>query len=845
MADSDDGDAIDSVLVAIAKAPPRAPPLVLAGGDKLGDARYTIRRLLGRGGMGSVYEAYDEVLAKPVALKILRATGGTDALARIRAEVQLAHEVTHPNVCRTFDLEQVDSHWIVKMELVAGSTLADHAAGKRLAIREVVAIARQIAAGLHAAHERGIVHRDLKPQNILIEAATGRVVISDFGLAHRDEGPADDTAGTPAYMAPEQARGDAVDARADLYAFGCVIYLLLTGDAVFAADTPTEIVHAHAVAQIPDARVARPETPAWLAQLVKRLLAKDPEQRPSDAELARALAPRRPRIVVVVAALGVALVTLGVVAVIPHRPMASWRPDTRDIDPEIEEYAGTPTWSPDGASLAFASNRGGSMRVYVEPIGGTARPIGPRDLHVWVPHWTRDGRAMLVENNDATNVETAYRIPIDDSAPAQPLGAINWPEDCGGGRLVFVRLDPNNPLLSLLVVREFDGRERELTRATALIADVRCDRAGERIVYTLATGIFSGSLWIESVAGGAPRLVVPNGMFGSFDPDGTSVVASLRLDDHMNIWKIPLVGGRQRQVTFGAGPDLSPQVSPDGRQLAYTTGNAAWTDTRIYAYTVPGGAPRKLTRRVETILHIAVSPDGAELAIHVQDHEAGDRDRIAIVSTANGDERVIADGAQPTITRDGREVVYISGSSIYAIPIAGGVSRLVTTIGATIKRIAIDPDDVVHADAEDGNARVTWTVPLRGGPAAREASGSWLIPSPVGSWRLAVRSNGATSDIYVLAPGMQAADPRARVVRDVAAESVSWAPDGAAIIYADTKSTFRKLDVVTGESHPIVSIDTSEWWRAQLAPDGKTVYVVQGAARSAMHVIANYGELPP
>jgi hypothetical protein len=376
MADSGDGDAIDSVLVAIAKAPPRTPPLVLADGDKLGGARYTIRRLLGRGGMGSVYEAYDEVLAKPVALKILRATDDTDALARIRAEVQLAHDVTHPNVCRTFDLEQVDGHWVVKMELVAGSTLADHAAGKRLAIGDVVAIVRQVAAGLHAAHERGIVHRDLKSQNILIEATTGRVVISDFGLARRDEGPANDTAGTPAYMAPEQARGDAIDARADLYAFGCVIYLLLTGDALFAADTPTEIVHAHAVAQIPDARVARPDTPwasssvrrAWLAQLVKRLLAKDPAERPSDAELARALAPKRPRIAVVVAALAVAVPTLGGVAVIPHRPIASWRPETRDIDPEIEEYAVSPAW---------CRRRRAERRVVVH---GGAAPVG-RDRH--------------------------------------------------------------------------------------------------------------------------------------------------------------------------------------------------------------------------------------------------------------------------------------------------------------------------------------------------------------------------------------------------------------------------------------------------------------------------------
>src|ERR1700733_1514380 len=114
MADSDDGEPIDSVLGAIAKAPPRTPPVVLADGATLGGGRYTIRRLLGRGGMGTGYEAYDEVLAKPVALKILRALDGSDALVRVRDEVLLAQEVTHANVCRTFDLEELDGHRIVK-----------------------------------------------------------------------------------------------------------------------------------------------------------------------------------------------------------------------------------------------------------------------------------------------------------------------------------------------------------------------------------------------------------------------------------------------------------------------------------------------------------------------------------------------------------------------------------------------------------------------------------------------------------------------------------------------------------------------------------------------------------
>src|SRR5215470_446702 len=143
--------------------------------------RYRVLRVLGRGGMGAVYLAVDEALVCEVALKKITAPG--DVLARLRDEVRLAQKVTHQNVCRTYDLHEVDGHWLLIMEYIPGKTLADRLKAGRLPVREIVRIARDICAGLAAAHQKGVVHRDLKPHNVMLEDGTGRVVLMDFGIA--------------------------------------------------------------------------------------------------------------------------------------------------------------------------------------------------------------------------------------------------------------------------------------------------------------------------------------------------------------------------------------------------------------------------------------------------------------------------------------------------------------------------------------------------------------------------------------------------------------------------------------------------------------------------------------
>jgi serine/threonine-protein kinase len=248
--------------------------------------RYRVTGLLGRGGMGEVYRATDLKLGQQVALKFLPPAASAQALTRFTAEVRMARQVSHPNVCRVYDIGEVDGAHFLSMEYVPGEDLASllRRIG-RVPGDKAVEIARQLCSGLAAAHEKGVLHRDLKPSNILINGE-GSVVIADFGLAAAEE----TRAGTPAYMAPEQLEGREVTTRSDIYALGLVLYELFSGRRAMQANSLAELQTLHGSTPRGPSEFVKDIDPA-VEQVVLRCLAPDPELRPASARAVAAALP--------------------------------------------------------------------------------------------------------------------------------------------------------------------------------------------------------------------------------------------------------------------------------------------------------------------------------------------------------------------------------------------------------------------------------------------------------------------------------------------------------------------------------------------------------------------------
>jgi serine/threonine-protein kinase len=254
--------------------------------------RYRIIGLLGRGGMGEVYRADDLKLGQPVALKFLpaRFAEEKDRLDRFYAEVRIARQVSHPNVCRVYDVGEIDGQHYLSMEYVDGEDLASLLKRiGRLPPDKALAISRELCAGLAAAHDRGVLHRDLKPSNVMVDGR-GRARITDFGLAvAATEVQEGEVSGTPAYMAPEQLAGRGATVRSDIYALGLVLYELSTGKKAFDAASLDELMRKHSEAPTAPSSVAPGFDPA-VERVILRCLEKDPAQRPSSvAKVAAAL----------------------------------------------------------------------------------------------------------------------------------------------------------------------------------------------------------------------------------------------------------------------------------------------------------------------------------------------------------------------------------------------------------------------------------------------------------------------------------------------------------------------------------------------------------------------------
>jgi Tol biopolymer transport system component len=492
-------------------------PDVLSAGSMM--AEYRIAGRLGSGGMGEVYRATDTKLRREVALKVLAAGFAQNGtwMSRFQREARVLASLNHPHIAAIYGLEESGGVSAIAMELVEGPTLAERMERGRIPVPEALAIAKQIAEALEYAHEKGIVHRDLKPANVKLRP-DGVVKVLDFGLAKAIDPKEAPTAtatgagvvmGTPAYMAPEQAAGLQVDRRADIWAFGVVLFEMLAGHQVYARKTTLETLAAVAEDDPPWNKLPA-ETPAEIRRLLRRCLDRDTRNRLRDVGEARIAIQnlgKEPEVAVSAAAPPGASTTrrkhsrvaVGAAVILLLAAVGWWLAKIRQppalglklrqlTTNTIENPVYSGAISPDGKYLAFSDLQG--MHIRGIDSGETRTVPQPEGLHgercCWVDAWFPDSTRFLVDSGEPGPVAT---------------------------------------------------------------------------------------MWVVSMVGGAPRLLREDGGPWDVSPDGSTIAFTTNTGrvDHREIWLMDADGGNPRQF-LQVDEDSALQFvrwSPDGHRLAY------------------------------------------------------------------------------------------------------------------------------------------------------------------------------------------------------------------------------------------------------------------------------------
>jgi serine/threonine protein kinase/Tol biopolymer transport system component len=665
-------------------------------------AQYRILGLLGGGAMGIVYRAEDTRLRRTVALKFLPTELSRDPVAKARffQEAQAASALDHPNICTIHEVgETADGHLFIAMAAYDGSTVRTRLARGPLPVAEAVEIARQAALGLAKAHRGGIVHRDVKPANLIV-TGDGVVKVLDFGVAKLRGAASINVAGsflgTPAYMSPEQARGEEVDPRADVWSLGVVLYEMLTGVRPFKGEDDLTAVLRSLLEDRPEpVSRLRPEVPPKLERIVARMLARSPAERyPAAADVAADLAflqvppapARRSRL------LAVALATLAVVAAALGGYLAFLRPNqteepgvldqavfTRLTDQEGRELY--PSLSPDGRAFVYVRTLDGQSDLFRQeraegsvpvnltagsPVDDTQPAISPDGL--WIAFRSeRDGGGIFV-------------MPAQ-GGPARHVSDVGYnPAWSPDGRDLAVAtegiLDPGTrkSLSEIWIVNTASGRRRRIVADDGVQPSWSPD--GRRIAYW---GVPAGSarriLWTVAAAGGKPSTLLDDGYTNwnpVWAPDGRHLYFGSDRSGSLNLWRLSIdeetgePRGEPAMVTTPSTGSGFWSVSADGEQLIYAANESKSNverfplDPETLRVTGPAVA---VTRGSQSVRFCSVSPDGLQIAFSaVLPRE----DLFAVRADGTGLRQLTDDAAkdrQPYWSPDGSRLLFYSNRS--------------------------------------------------------------------------------------------------------------------------------------------------------------------------------------
>jgi eukaryotic-like serine/threonine-protein kinase len=868
--------------------------VALAPGIRIGP--YEITALIGEGGMGKVWRAHHTALNRDDALKVLPDSFASDPdrVARFRREAQVLASLSHPNIAHVYGLELADGVQALIMELVEGPTLADRVAQGPIPVDEALPIAKQIAEALEAAHEQGIIHRDLKPANIKVRP-DGTVKVLDFGLAKALEPSSarvDATApptitspammtgvgvllGTAAYMSPEQARGKAVDKRTDIWAFGCVLYEMLTGTRPFGgedlAETIGAVIHKEpAWATLPAA------TPATVRTILQRCLEKDPKQRMRDVGDVRlalsgafasptesAAAATQPTTVsrrrIVAAASAALLVGAAGAALWSLRPPVHTKiarfPVVLPEDQALVPSRGRNLVdiSRDGTNMVYVANQ----QLYLRRMADMqSRPIQGTDQTVSNPAMSPDGQWIVFWSAQDS---TLKKIPITGgaavtlcSAAVDPFGVM-WDGDtivfnAGASRGIF-GVSANGGTPELLVKVE----SNEIVNSPQILP------GGKAVLFTVgASGAGEDKLDIVAYSRetGQRKILIRGADNGRYSPTGHIIysVGVNLLAVPFDVQRLQVTGGPVPVVEGVLKPGSNFGLSEEGTLVYVPTSSASTASQRALALAGRNGKITPLRIPPGSYEYPSLSRDGTQLAVQTSD----DIGTIWIynLSGSSSLRRLTFEGINlfPIWSPDGRQVAFesrregMAGIFLQRSDGTGVPERLTTELSAERHRPeSWSPDGKTLAFSVAKNASdsgvSTITVAERKSelfvdlPASNQFHAAF---SPDSRWLAYVSDESGKRQVYV--QPFPRTGAKYQVSRE-GADAPVWSPDGKELFYyqidaarlvavrVDTQPTFSFGDPVPlPVERMIQGVATAR--RYDIMPDGQRFLVILPEAPS-------------
>jgi Tol biopolymer transport system component len=779
----------------------------LAPGSRLGP--YEILGQIGAGGMGEVYRARDPRLGREVAIKVLPAAMSADPerLRRFEQEARAASALNHPNILAIHDIgtNSSDGAPYVVSELLEGETLRERISGTALAPRRAIEIAKQLASGLAAAHEKGIVHRDLKPENVFL-TSDARVKILDFGIAKltQPEGSiASQTSlptqtpgtepgvviGTIGYMSPEQVRGKPVDARTDIFSFGAILYEMLSGRRAFKGDTAADTMTAILKEDPPELSETGKNVPPALQRIVRHCLEKSPEARfrsasdiafdlealsetSSEARAAVVSGPAKNRIltaaIAAVAAAGLLLLAYGAgrrspAAAAAGPPLRAYFTQLTS-DPGVEEY---PALSPDGKLLAYVSRASGNRDIYVLRVGGK-NPID------------------LTKDEPADDIEPAF-------SPDGTQIAFRSERQGGGIFLMGSTGESVRRLTDTGYTPAWSPDGKEIVFVTESIRDP-LDR------------YYTSELWSVDVTAGAKRkLYAGDAVQPAVSPHGLRIAFwALSHGSQRDIFTIPLkglaAGEKPVAVTDDAPVDWNPVWSPDGKFLYFGSNRGGtlnlWRIAIEETSGKPLGPPEPLTTPSRWSGFFSISGDGKQIAYlaldpmtsiekSAFDPSSQGRPLGAPTSILRGSLNLI----EPDISPDGQWIALRSTGAqddLYLLKSDGSALRQLTSDAWRERTPMWAPDGKRIAFHSDRSGRYeAWTIQPDGSGLTQltHSKGHEVIQprwSPDGS-RIAWEDGDHAGILDVSKAGAETEEELPRVSETLTFYPRSWSVDGRSI----------------------------------------------------------------